>query len=53
VIAKRDYRLAALLAAGGTRELVMAWVSGERQPPLEELIDELTRLFVAIAHQDH
>jgi hypothetical protein len=28
-------------------------VSGERHPPLEELIDELTRLFVAVAHQDH
>jgi AcrR family transcriptional regulator len=53
LIARRDYRLAALLAVGGTRELVMEWVSGERRPPLEELIEELTRIFMAIAHQDH
>jgi AcrR family transcriptional regulator len=53
LIARRDYRLAALLAVGGTRELVMEWVSGERRPPLDELIDELTRIFMAIAHQDH
>jgi AcrR family transcriptional regulator len=53
LIARRDYRLAALLAVGGTRELVMEWVSGERRPPLDELIEELTRIFMAIAHQDH
>ena len=53
LIARRDYRLAALLAVGGTRELVMEWVSGERRPPVEELIEELTRIFMAIAHQDH
>ena len=53
LIARRDYRLAALLAVGGTRELVMEWVSGEPRPPLEELIEELTRIFMAIAHQDH
>src|SRR6266536_445680 len=49
VIARRDYHLAALVAAGGTRELLMEWVSGDRNPPLEELIQELTRIFVAIA----
>jgi AcrR family transcriptional regulator len=53
LIARRDYRLAALLAVGGTRELVMEWVSGEPRPPLEELIEELTRIFMAIAHQGH
>ena len=52
VIARRDYHLAALVAAGGTRELLMEWVSGDRNPPLEELIQELTRIFVAIANQD-
>ncbi|HYY79730.1 MAG TPA: TetR/AcrR family transcriptional regulator [Actinomycetes bacterium] len=52
LIARRDYRLAALVAVGGTRELVMEWVAGDRRPPLEELIEELTRIFVAIARED-
>jgi AcrR family transcriptional regulator len=50
-IARRDYRLAALVAVGGTRELVMEWVNGDQRPPLEALIDELTRIFVAIAEK--
>ena len=52
LIARRDYRLAALVAVGGTRELVMEGVAGDRPPPLEELIEELTRIFVAIARED-
>jgi AcrR family transcriptional regulator len=52
LIARRDYHLAALVAVGGTRELVMEWVSGDQDPPLDELIQELTRIFVAIAQQD-
>jgi AcrR family transcriptional regulator len=51
-IARRDYHLAALVAVGGTRELVMEWVSGDRSLPLDALIQELTRIFVAIAMQD-
>ena len=50
-IARRDYHLAALVAVGGTRELVMEWVSGDRSLPLDALIHELTRIFVAIATQ--
>jgi AcrR family transcriptional regulator len=50
-IARRDYHLAALVAVGGTRELVMEWVSGDRSLPLDALIQELTRIFVAIAMQ--
>lgn len=43
-----DFSLAALALVGGTNELVVEWVVGGARRPVDELADEITRLFVAV-----
>lgn len=45
---RRDFSLAALALVGGTNELVVEWVVGDRRLPIDELVEEVTRLFVAV-----
>lgn len=43
----QDNLLLALALTGGVGELLNHWTSAEDKPPIERLVDELTRLFVA------
>lgn len=43
-----DFSLAALALVGGTNELVVEWVVGGDRRPIDDLADEITRLFVAV-----
>lgn len=43
-----DFSLAALALVGGTNELVVEWVVGKSRQPIDELADDITRLFVAV-----
>lgn len=43
-----SFSLAALALVGGTNELMVEWVVGEHRPPLDELADEITRMFMAV-----
>lgn len=45
---RRDFSLAALALVGGTNELVVEWVVGDRRLPIDVLVEEITRLFVAV-----
>lgn len=45
---RRDFSPAALALVGGTNELVVEWVVGDRRLPIDELVEEITRLFVAV-----
>ena len=43
-----DFSLAALALVGGTNELVVEWVVGGDRRPIDDLADEVARLFVAV-----
>ncbi|HVF75927.1 MAG TPA: TetR/AcrR family transcriptional regulator [Acidimicrobiales bacterium] len=43
-----SFAVAAMALVGGTNELVVEWVLGEHRPPLDDLADEITRLFLAV-----
>lgn len=51
LIADRDPGLAAVALVGGTYEVIVE-VLGARKVPIDELIDELTRFYVAVASGD-
>lgn len=42
------FALAAIALVGGTNELVVEWVLGEHRPAIDDLADEITRMFLAV-----
>jgi AcrR family transcriptional regulator len=46
--ADRSVHYRSLALVGATKELVIEWVLGGDQPPLEQLIDELTAIWIAV-----
>jgi len=44
---RREYGLTAIALAGATNGLLIAWMLREPRPPVEAIVDELARLFVA------
>lgn len=51
-IAKRDYRLAALALVGATNELVIDWILSDKRPPIDDLVDEIAWIYLAVTHAD-
>ena len=48
-IPARPARTGALALIGGVQEVLRDWVTGDERPPLEPIIDDLVRLFLAAA----
>ena len=51
-IATRDYRLAALALVGATNELVIDWILSNQRPPIDDLVDEIAWIYLAVTHAD-
>jgi AcrR family transcriptional regulator len=51
-IAKRDYRLAALALVGATNELVIDWILSDNRPSVDDLVDEIAWIYLAVTHAE-
>jgi AcrR family transcriptional regulator len=51
-IAERDYRLAALALVGATNELVIDWILSNERPPIDDLVNEIAWIYLAVTHAD-
>lgn len=50
VIPHKEVRTGALALIGAVQEVLRDWVTGDERPPLEPIIDDLVRLFIAAAN---
>ena len=46
--AGRNFHYGSLAMVGATKELVIEWILGHEQPTLDQLIDELTEIWIAV-----
>jgi AcrR family transcriptional regulator len=52
IAADRDYRLASLALVGATNELVIDWILSDHRPPVDDLVDEIAWIYLAVTHAD-